>query len=131
MLPSAEPLTNYLPLQDEAMTLVAGMKPEELSYKLNELFLRADSDNSGMLTRAEFLRCLRSEELNLSRQQINMMMGEFETDNNGLLTYEEFVPIAIDVLLESSKSAIENQRLTGRVNTIYHHFIFSLFVNLS
>ena len=100
------------------MNMVAGMSKQELNYKLRELFIRADADNSGGLTHGEFLNCLRSEELNLSRQQINMMMGEFEDDDDGVLTYEEFVPIAIDVLLESSKSALEEQQLSGRVSAI-------------
>ena len=104
------------------MNMLAGMTKEELNYKLRELFIRADADNSGGLTRGEFLSCLRSEELNLSRQQINMMMGEFEMDDDGALTYEEFVPIAIDVLVESSKADIEEQQLIGRVSATQNEY---------
>lgn len=95
------------------------MTPEELNYKLRELFVRADRDNSGGLTRNEFLNCLKSDELGLSRQQVNMMMSEFDGDSDGVLTYEEFVPVAIDVLLESSKMSLEKERLTGKVLTPY------------
>ena len=97
------------------MKQVAGMQPPELNYKLRELFAVADRDANGFLTRAEFLECVKSDKLNLTRRQINVMMGEFDEDPDGNLTYEEFVPIAIDVLLESSKNQLEDERLTVKV----------------
>jgi len=78
--------------------LVRGMDREELTDLINSIFERIDQDQSGNLSKQEFVAALTSMELGLTRREINTIMFKIDQDNDGNISYREFVPFAFDLL---------------------------------
>jgi len=78
--------------------LVRGMDREELTDLINSIFERIDQDQSGNLSKEEFVAALTSMELGLTRREINTIMFKIDQDNDGNVSYREFVPFAFDLL---------------------------------
>jgi len=78
--------------------LVRGMDREELTDLINSIFERIDQDQSGNLSKQEFVGALTSMELGLTRREINTIMFKIDQDNDGNISYREFVPFAFDLL---------------------------------
>lgn len=80
--------------------LLHGLSREELEGVLEEMFRQADTDGSGSLSRGEFVSCLRSSGLGLTRKEINVLMAEVDEDHDGTITYAEFLPLCFNLLVE-------------------------------
>jgi Ca2+-binding EF-hand superfamily protein len=78
--------------------LVHGMSREELTDVVGNIFERMDSDESGSLSKAEFVTALTSMELGLTRREVNTIMFQIDQDQDGNISYREFVPFAFDLL---------------------------------
>lgn len=78
--------------------LVHGMTREELTDVISYLFQRIDQDQSGVLSKQEFVAALTSMELGLTRKEINTIMFQIDQDKDGRISYREFVPFAFDLL---------------------------------
>lgn len=78
--------------------LVHGMSREELTGLVQNIFERMDEDQSGVLSKAEFMAALTCMELGLTRREINTIMFQIDQDQDGNISYGEFVPFAFDLL---------------------------------
>lgn len=78
--------------------LVHGMSREELTDLIGSIFEQCDTDQSGVLSKQEFVAALTSMELGLTRREINAIMFQIDMDNDGNISYKEFVPFAFDLL---------------------------------
>merc|ERR1711920_31804 len=72
--------------------LVHGMSREELTELVGSIFERMDADESGQLSKQEFITALTSMELGLTRREINTIMFQIDRDQDGNISYREFVP---------------------------------------
>jgi Ca2+-binding EF-hand superfamily protein len=78
--------------------LVHGMSRQELTELVGSIFERMDQDQSGQLSKQEFVAALGSMELGLTRKEINAIMFQIDRDEDGNISYGEFVPFAFDLL---------------------------------
>jgi len=78
--------------------LVHGMSRQELTELVGSIFERMDQDQSGQLSKQEFIAALSSMELGLTRREINTIMFQIDRDEDGNISYGEFVPFAFDLL---------------------------------
>eukprot|EP00232_Nephroselmis_pyriformis_P004517 CAMPEP_0182912656 /NCGR_PEP_ID=MMETSP0034_2-20130328/37628_1 /TAXON_ID=156128 /ORGANISM="Nephroselmis pyriformis, Strain CCMP717" /LENGTH=481 /DNA_ID=CAMNT_0025049335 /DNA_START=86 /DNA_END=1527 /DNA_ORIENTATION=- len=86
--------------------LLHGMPRDELENIMKSVFVAADSDGSGALSRKEFKQCLKSAELGLTRKDINLLMAEADMDGDGNISYDEFMPLCFDILVERFKEEV-------------------------
>merc|ERR1712194_277326 len=83
---------------------------------VGSIFERIDQDQSGALSKQEFVAALTSMELGLTRREINTIMFKIDADNDGNISYREFVPFAFDLLqkltsLRLLETELENDEL--------------------
>ena len=76
----------------------ARLSTEEIHELLFNLFIQADEDGSGALSRAEFKAVLQSAELQLSDREIKRVLAEADTNGDGEVSYEEFIPIGVEIV---------------------------------
>jgi Ca2+-binding EF-hand superfamily protein len=98
--------------------LVHGMSREELKELVESIFSRMDEDNSGTLSKSEFMGALQSMELGLTRREINTIMFQIDSDNDNNISYREFVPFAFDLLqkltsLRLLETELENDNIAS------------------
>jgi Ca2+-binding EF-hand superfamily protein len=98
--------------------LVHGMSREELKELVESIFSRMDEDNSGTLSKSEFMGALQSMELGLTRREINTIMFKIDSDNDNNISYREFVPFAFDLLqkltsLRLLETELENDNIAS------------------
>lgn len=60
--------------------LMKGVPRHELEASIQQIFREADRDGSGTLDRAEFMRCLRDSGLGFTRQELNIILSEYQTE---------------------------------------------------
>jgi len=95
-------------LEDARDFLLHGMPREELEAMLRDVFMKADRDGNGSLSRKEFATCIKEADLGFTRKEINVLLSEVDADNDGKVTYEEFVPLCFTLLVEMvSESLVE------------------------
>lgn len=85
-------------VENEASNLVHGMSREELTACIGTMFEEIDVDNSGLLSRANFVQALQSMELGLTRRELNAVMFQVDEDQDGFISYREFAKFAFDLL---------------------------------
>jgi Ca2+-binding EF-hand superfamily protein len=98
--------------------LVHGMSRQELTELVGSIFERMDQDQSGQLSKQEFMAALSSMELGLTRREINTIMFQIDRDEDGNISYGEFVPFAFDLLqkltsLRLLETELENDELAN------------------
>jgi Ca2+-binding EF-hand superfamily protein len=86
--------------------MLHGMSKDALSQVILDVFKKADKDNSGSLTIAEFQMCIREADLGLTRKEVNVLMHSVDVDFSGEITYEEFAPLCFDILVEILKDEL-------------------------
>lgn len=87
--------------------LLHAMTKEELESVLSDMFMKADADGSGFLSRSEFTRALKESGLGLSRKEINVLLYEVDADSDGMVSYAEFLPLCFNLLVEIVAQQIE------------------------
>jgi Ca2+-binding EF-hand superfamily protein len=85
-------------VENEASALVHGMSREELTACIGTMFEEIDVDNTGLLSRANFVQALQSMELGLTRRELNAVMFQVDEDQDGSISYREFAKFAFDLL---------------------------------
>lgn len=104
--------------------LVHGMTREELTDVITFLFQRMDQDQSGFLSKEEFIGAMTSIELGLTRKEINTIMFQIDQDKDGKVSYREFAPFAFDLLqklteLRLLESELENDELALYLSDLF------------
>ena len=95
-------------LEDAREFLLHGMPREDLEAMLKDIFLKADGDGNGWLSRSEFVGCMKEADLGFTRKEINVLLSEVDADADGKVTYDEFVPLCFQLLVEMvSDSLVE------------------------
>jgi Ca2+-binding EF-hand superfamily protein len=95
-------------LEDAREFLLHGMPREELEAMLGDVFVKADEDQNGWLSRKEFVKCIKEADLGFTRKEVNVLLSEVDIDHDGKISYEEFVPLCFTLLVEMvSESLIE------------------------
>jgi Ca2+-binding EF-hand superfamily protein len=94
------------------------MSRQELTELVGSIFERMDQDQSGQLSKQEFMAALSSMELGLTRREINTIMFQIDRDEDGNISYGEFVPFAFDLLqkltsLRLLETELENDELAN------------------
>jgi Ca2+-binding EF-hand superfamily protein len=84
--------------QEHAQQLVHGMSREELQSCVQTMFEQIDVENTGMLTRVQFVQALQTMELGLTRRELNAIMFQVDEDQDGFISYREFARFAFDLL---------------------------------
>jgi len=74
------------------------MSPEELQGLFSQMFMAADVDGSGALSRQEFRSVLSMAEFNLSEREVAAIMAEADVNGDGEVNFSEFVPLAVDLV---------------------------------
>ena len=87
----------------EPVQLLGGKGREDIQMYLNTMFEQFDVNADGRLDRTEFRTCLQSADLGLNRQQITVLMGEFDEDQDGLINVEEFKDLAYRYMLHVAR----------------------------
>lgn len=86
--------------------MLHGMSKDALNAVILDVFKKADKDNSGDLTIAEFHNCIREADLGLTRKEINVLMHSVDFDLSGTISYDEFAPLCFDILVEILKDEL-------------------------
>merc|ERR1712072_1101365 len=71
---------------------------EELTACIGTMFEEIDVENTGMLSRANFVQALQAMELGLTRRELNAIMFQVDVDQDGFVSYREFAGFAFDLL---------------------------------
>jgi Ca2+-binding EF-hand superfamily protein len=84
----------------DAEVFIHGMMQDELESVLREIFQRADADDTGSLSRLEFMDCVRDADLGLSRRELNALMSEVPVldSDPSRVAYPDFIPLCFPVL---------------------------------
>jgi len=77
---------------------VRRLSPAELEELLRTMFIEADLDGSGALSRSEFKEVFKMADLGLSETEVKRVMAEADVNGDGEITYAEFVPLAVDLV---------------------------------
>jgi len=86
--------------EDAKDFILHGMTADELQELMLQTFRRADADNSGSLSVAEFHECIKEQDLGLTRKEINALLFNADTSFDGTISYEEFAPLCFEMLYE-------------------------------
>jgi Ca2+-binding EF-hand superfamily protein len=86
--------------------MLHGMSKDALNAVILDVFKKADKDNSGELTIAEFQECIKDANLGLSRKEVNTLMHAVDVDLSGTISYAEFGPLCFDILVEILKDEL-------------------------
>merc|ERR1719506_2789558 len=91
------------------------MSREELQSCIGTMFAEIDVDQTGMLSRGNFVQALQSMELGLTRRELNAIMFQVDEDQDGFVSYREFARFAFDLLqkltsLRLLESEMENDQ---------------------
>merc|ERR1711968_310591 len=85
--------------EGQPVELLDGRDRSAIEAELAALFQKFDVDGNGFLDRGEFRRCLQSTELNLSREEVAILMNAADADQNKKVDYMEFIEFAYNILL--------------------------------
>lgn len=92
------------PLQDALNRLgryIYGDNPKKRPLVSQEIFGMMDENNDGVISMNEFLDCLNLLPLNLSQNQIYLLLKEADLDRNGIIDYNEFTNFAVNFVKKS------------------------------
>merc|ERR1740130_1944487 len=83
--------------------ILEGMSKEQLEAAAINIFQSFDVDSSGQLDRKEFKECLKAMDLGMTTKEIQYAMTHVDVDANGLVSYAEFLPMVIQIFIETVK----------------------------
>ncbi|RQM22822.1 hypothetical protein B5M09_001262 [Aphanomyces astaci] len=83
-------------------SLSHGLLREEFESLLREILHNIDIDNTGTLTRADFMGCLQDADLGLTRKETNLVLFDTPSDESGRVAYGDVIPIVFDVLVHAA-----------------------------
>ena len=86
--------------------LLESVPQQDASSYLGATFKAADSDNDGVLTRAQFHASLVQLDLGLTQGEVTYLAAEREGDNGGQLCYDLFVSEIFDMLIDVVAGAL-------------------------
>ncbi|KAG9323382.1 hypothetical protein KVV02_007496 [Mortierella alpina] len=69
-----------------------GFTPEELE-QLTEMFHKHDENKDGLVNRKELLQLIRSTDEDISPDDVEQAINEFDTNKDGALDYTEFMSL--------------------------------------
>eukprot|EP01035_Chromulina_nebulosa_P018005 gene18005-23643_t len=102
--------------------LLSGLNKDEFEKKLMTLFKSYDIDKNGYLDEYEFIACIESLELNLTRSEIMVLMASIDSSGNGMLNFKEFIGFFINNLIHLEKEKhlkiLQNQIHGSKVSSI-------------
>ncbi|GAX81847.1 hypothetical protein CEUSTIGMA_g9275.t1 [Chlamydomonas eustigma] len=116
-------------LSDVAAVLdIQNLSPAELEPIIMQLFLAADTDQSGFLDRSEFTQVLKSANLNLSNKVIRQILAEADENEDNVIEYKEFLPVMIDIL-QGLKATGQAQDMMGRADELVRGAVEDMLVH--
>lgn len=77
---------------------LGGKTAADIEKYLINIFSNADSDKNGFLGPSEVRDMLVNSELDLSEEDVQVVLSSHDENEDGLLVYDEFIPIAIDLV---------------------------------
>ena len=93
----------------QPVELLDGKDRSAIESELGALFQKFDADGNGFLDRGEFRRCLQSTELNLTKEDVAILMNAADADQNKKVDYTEFIEFAYNILLHLARErALKN-----------------------
>ena len=88
--------------------------PEKLEETLRTIFVEADTNQDGTLSREELGALMLSAELKLKPDDVAVLFERVDVDGDGRLKYSEFVPLAVEVVqalrLRALNAQVQRQR---------------------
>ena len=99
------------PLQDALNKLgryLAGDNPKRRALTANEVFGMMDVNSDGTVTMNEFLDCLNLLPLNLSQNQIYLLLKEADLNGDGFINYKEFTNFILDFVKKPELKLIQD-----------------------
>jgi len=108
---------------------IGHLPKEELRRVLDELFIEADTDQSGALSLSEFRTVLKRADLGLRETEVRQLFAEVDIDQSGEISYEEFIPLAVDMIqsmyarMEAADAAAE---MDGAVREQAHEILHGM-----
>jgi Ca2+-binding EF-hand superfamily protein len=100
--------------------VLEGMTRSQLESAALRIFQAADDDNSGMLDRKEFTKCLKAMNLGFTTKEIQALMGEIDINRDGFVSYDEFLPVAVDHLIQTHADKLLESSSTAKME---EHFM--------
>ncbi|OMJ88312.1 hypothetical protein SteCoe_9816 [Stentor coeruleus] len=89
------------PLQEALNKLgryFAGDNPKKRPLTANEIFSSMDVNNDGSVSMNEFLDCMNLLPLNLTQNQIYLLLKQVDLNNDGFIDYKEFTNFILEYL---------------------------------
>jgi len=102
--------------------VLEGMTHEELEEAALQIFQAYDVDNSGTLERSEFIECIRSMDMGMTRKEILYIMAQADVNKDGVVSYEEFLPVAISQLVQAAHDSLVDAGSGQRTKVLTDHF---------
>ena len=87
----------------QPVDLLDGRDRSAIESELAALFKNFDANGNGFLDRGEFRRCLQSTELNLTKEEVAILMHAADADQNNNVDYNEFIEFAYNILLHLAR----------------------------
>ncbi|KAF0683502.1 Aste57867_24454 [Aphanomyces stellatus] len=91
---------------ENANSLSHGLLREEFESLLREILHHIDTDNTGSLSRAEFMGCLQDADLGLTRKETNLVLFDVPSDDSGRVSYHDVIAVVFDVLVHAAANDI-------------------------
>jgi len=106
--------------------LLKGVSRDWLERSMLKVFVQCDVNNNGTLDLREFIDCVRTFDLGLTRKEITFVMSEVDTNKDGVISYEEFVPCCFEMLVELVKDKFMDDH--GQLQTMeYFQSVFEAY----
>lgn len=89
--------------RNDTEVLIHDMNQDEMESLLREIFQRTDSEDTGTITRLEFMDCLRDADLGFTRREVNLLMSvaPISTQDSHRVDYANFIPLCFNVLRDA------------------------------
>jgi Ca2+-binding EF-hand superfamily protein len=91
----------------DAVVSLHGLARDELEAMMRAIFVAADANGDGMLSRDEFRSCLETVRLGptrLSLREVRYFQATVTLDGGGRVLYKAFLPVVWDLLVETLKA---------------------------
>lgn len=99
------------PLQDALNKVgryLAGDNPKRRALTANEIFGMMDVNSDGTVSMNEFLDCISLLPLNLSQNQIYLLLKEADLNGDGFINYKEFTNFILDFVKKPELKVIQS-----------------------
>ncbi|ETW00398.1 hypothetical protein H310_07036 [Aphanomyces invadans] len=100
-------------------SLSHGLLRDEFESLLREILHNIDTDNTGSLSRTEFMGCLQDADLGLTRKETNLVLFDTPSDEAGRVAYNDVIPIVFDVLVHAAANdLLDMPRTEDQIETV-------------